>query len=184
MKTTTRKKMDESEEPQVARALHAIASEIQQVDDEVRASEIERGVPPHEIDGGHLGFFIAEIENIYKATENRAFAYEIVAICLRHKEAVPEWAARIVAEGLEKLLTAGSIDESTALDDPLYLLGLRRKPGKQHVFRKYRTEMLGLYTKRMRSHASDARDKELRRKARPYADSLPKHFWVNGKQVW
>lgn len=184
MKATIRKRMEGSDEPQLVGALHAIASEIQQMDDEIRASESERGVPPHEIGGGQLGFFIVEIENIYKATKNPAFAYEIVAICLRHKEEVPEWAARIVAKGLEKLITAGSMDESTALDDPLYLLGLRRKPGKQHVFRKYRTEKLGVYTKRMRSHASDARDKVLRRKTRPYADAPPNHFRVKGKRVW
>src|SRR5215470_17222433 len=79
MKTTTRKKMDKSEGPQVLKALHAIASEIEQADDEVRASLVERGVPAHEIGGGQLGFFIDEIESIYKATKNPAFAYEIVA---------------------------------------------------------------------------------------------------------
>ena len=149
-----------------AKPLHAILSEVLASEDAGK---------------GHSGAYWSVIdwaEKAHKATGNPAYAYEVVAICLRHSEKVPEWAASVVAKGLEDLFLAAAAGKAI---NPLLLLGLRRRSGHSWL-PKYRKEMEAIFVDRARSRASQARDKKLRRKVRP--DYFPNGLSVNGRLVW
>ena len=150
-----------------AKTLHAVAAEVHEIDIE----ELEQ------LSSGYRGV-IDWGQEVYEATGNPAYAYEVVAICLRHAAEVPKWAATVVAKGLEDLLTAAVAGKAI---NPLRLLGLRRRSGHSWL-PKYKKEMEAIFAERSRSRASQARDKKLRRKVRP--DYFPNGFSVNGRLVW
>jgi hypothetical protein len=124
---------------------------------ESRAASEARGEEWHEFEDYALDEMVAR----YEGLQNPAYAYEAIAMCLRHRDkfaamvcgddkdqnggkwpALLDWAADIVATGLENLIRDGS---AKGKPDPLQLLGLRKEKGQWNWLTDHRTETEKLF---------------------------------------
>jgi hypothetical protein len=129
---------------------------------------------------------LEDVTRCYIELKNPAYAYEAIAICLRHRDkfvamicgededddkkwpALLDWAAVIVADGLEKLIRDGS---AKGKPDPLQLLGLRRGKGQWNWLTHHRNETEKLFY-RQRGDVEAHRARKIEHKVHPEMASV------------